>query len=396
MKPTTQELLRSTQTCIIVPTYNNEKTLKRLLDELLNLIADASMLIVVNDGSTDTSEAILSTFESNITVVSYLENKGKGYALKLAFKQAVDFGFKHAITLDSDGQHFPSDIHQFLVAVKEKPNIMIMGVRNMSQEGIPGKSSFGNKFSNFWFKVETGKTLSDTQTGFRLYPLEHISKMRFFTNRFEFEIEVIVRLAWRFVDFQSVPINVLYDKEERVTHFRPFRDFTRISILNTVLVALSLFYFYPKKFFSLRTLYAIKNEAIKSEECNLVKALSLAFGCFMGIAPIWGFQLLVGIPLAILFRLNKVLFVASAHISIPPFIPFILYVSMLNGQLLIDGRIDHAKLLIVNMDSVKENFYTYAIGAFSFASIAFILVFLISYYFLSYFRQSPKKLGKWL
>ena len=101
----------------------------------------------------------------------------------------------------------------------------------MEQEGIPGKSSFGNKFSNFWFKVETGITLPDTQTGFRLYPLEPISKMKLFTTKFETEIEVIVKLAWKNVKCIPIKINVLYDPNERVTHFRPLRDFTRISIL---------------------------------------------------------------------------------------------------------------------------------------------------------------------
>jgi glycosyltransferase involved in cell wall biosynthesis len=392
--PSTQELLRSTQTCIIVPTYNNEKTLKRVLDAVLGVIANTSIVIVVNDGSTDSSEAILKAFDSSITLLSYSKNKGKGYALKLAFKEAVKLGFKHAITLDSDAQHFPTDIHQFLVAVNSQPNSMIMGVRNMSQEDVPGKSSFGNKFSNFWFKLETGKTLLDTQTGFRLYPLVPLTKMTFFTNRFEFEIEVIVRLAWQYVEFQSVPIKVLYDKEERVTHFRPFIDFTRISLLNTVLVFVSLLYFYPQKLFLNRILIAIKNEAIKSEESNFTKAISLAFGCFMGIVPLWGFQLLIGIPLALLFRLNKVLFIASAHISIPPFIPFILYVSMLQGQLLVNGKIDHDKLLIVSMESIQENFFTYAVGAFSLATVAFIIVFLVSYYSLSLVRKDPRLTDK--
>ena len=388
MKSTT-ELLSLTKTCIVIPTYNNEKTLKRVIDSSLEILKGSSKLIVVNDGSTDGTDAILKTFEGSISYISYPKNKGKGAALKLGLKEGFDLGFVNAITLDSDGQHFPEDIYQFLVAAYNKPNTVIMGIRNMSQESVPGKSSFGNKFSNFWFRVETGIQLKDTQTGFRLYPLAAFSKMRFFTQKFEFEIEVIVRLAWKFIEFQSVPIKVLYDKDERVSHFRPFRDFTRISILNTVLVFVSLVYFYPQKLFSKRTLIAVKKEAIKSEESNFIKAISLAFGCFMGIVPLWGFQLLIGIPLAVLFKLNKVLFVASAHVSIPPFIPFILYVSMLQGQLIVNGKIEHAKLLMVSMESIKENFFTYAVGAFSFASLAFIGVFVISYYSLSVLRKNP-------
>ena len=118
----------------------------------------------------------------------------------------------------------------------------------MSQDGIPKKSSFGNKFSNFWFWFETGIKLDDTQSGYRLYPLQFIPK-RFFTKKFEFEIEVIVRTAWNGIPVKNVPVNVLYDPNERVSHFRPFKDFTRISILNTILVFVTLFYIKPRDFF---------------------------------------------------------------------------------------------------------------------------------------------------
>jgi hypothetical protein len=173
-----------------------------------------------------------------------------------------------------------------------------MGSRNMEQEGVPGKSSFGNKFSNFWFKVETGLTLPDTQTGFRLYPLAPLKRMSLFTTKFETEIEVIVKMAWKDVPIIPINIQVIYDKDERVTHFRPFRDFTRISILNTWLVTLTLVYYLPKRLFRYikkKGLWKIiRDEAVKPDETNFSKAKSVGFGFFMGIVPIWGFQLMVG------------------------------------------------------------------------------------------------------
>jgi hypothetical protein len=151
-----------------------------------------------------------------------------------------------------------------------------MGSRNMQQEGVPGKSSFGNKFSNFWFKFETGLTLPDTQTGFRLYPLGPLKNIRLFTSKFETEIEVIVKLAWRNVPVIPINIRVIYDMNERVTHFRPFRDFTRISILNTWLVILTLLYYLPKRLLTAinrKGLWKIiKEEAVKPDESNLSKA----------------------------------------------------------------------------------------------------------------------------
>ena len=119
----------------------------------------------------------------------------------------------------------------------------------MTQSGIPKKSSFGNNFSNFWFTFETGVKLTDTQSGYRLYPLKPLANLRYYTNKFEFEIEIIVRASWKGIKVKNVPIQVLYDESERVSHFRPFKDFTRISVLNTVLVLISLIYIKPRDFF---------------------------------------------------------------------------------------------------------------------------------------------------
>ena len=230
------DIFENSSTCVVVPTYNNERTLARVLDGILALTGH---LLVVNDGSTDGTAAILTRYPS-ITVVTHPKNRGKGVALRSGFREARLKGYGNVVTIDSDGQHFPSDLPAFAAALKAYPGTLIIGQRNMRQDGVPGKSSFGNDFSNFWFRIETGIQLGDTQSGFRLYPLSLMSR-HYCTTKFEFEIEVIVRAAWRGIPVMNIPIAVRYDKAERVSHFRPVKDFTRISILNTVLVALTPF-----------------------------------------------------------------------------------------------------------------------------------------------------------
>lgn len=375
--------------CVIIPTYNNERTLERVIREVLEHVP-AECVIIVNDGATDSTPEILKAFENEVTILMNEVNRGKGYSLRKAFKFAKEKGYENALTIDSDGQHYPSDIPVLIEQALLCPGAVIMGSRNMEQEGVPQKSSFGNKFSNFWFKVETWITLPDTQTGFRIYPLKPLKKIWLFTNKFELEIEVIVKLAWRFVPFVAVPIQVKYDPSERVSHFRPARDFTRISILNTFLVLTALIWYYPRKLFSVRTWNVIKHEAIKPEESNFRKALSIGFGFFMGIVPLWGFQLLIGIPLAILFRMNKVLFIAAANISIPPMIPFIIYGSFICGQLFLTGKTNTAQLTDLSLEAIRKNVYQYAIGACIFAVIAFIASFLVSFTLLKIFRKEPR------
>src|SRR5690606_8918040 len=140
----------------------------------------------------DATRQILANFPS-IKHIHFPANRGKGVALRTGFESAREMGFDYAITIDSDGQHFPDDIPVFVEVMEQssQPTLAI-GSRNMSQSGVPAKSSFGNRFSNFWFWFETGKRLTDTQSGYRLYPLHHIPA-KLFTNKFELEIEVIVR-----------------------------------------------------------------------------------------------------------------------------------------------------------------------------------------------------------
>lgn len=383
---TSISLLSEINACVLIPTYNNHRTLPGVLEKVIEVVGDGT-IIIVNDGSTDETLVVLEPFLDKVQLVSYEENQGKGFALRTGFKKAIELGFDNAITIDSDGQHFPEDIPLLIESAKENRGAVIMGSRNMDHETVPGKSSFGNKFSNFWFRIETLIKLPDTQTGFRIYPLKPLKKMRLFTKKFELEIEVIVRLAWKGVKFVPVPIRVLYDYDERVSHFRPARDFFRISVLNTVVVLGALFYFFPKKLFSWNTLSKIKEEAIKPEESNLRKSTSIAFGLFMGIFPIWGFQLLVGIPLAVMLKLNKVLFVLSANISIPPMIPLIIYGSILTGQFIFTGTISNEDIWSFSMDDIAKNVKHYYVGAVVLSILTFIIGWIVSFGLFSIFRR---------
>lgn len=372
-----KDSLRQLGICVIVPTYNNERTLARVLGEVL---AYANDVIVVNDGATDSTPDIITSFANRVTVVTYAPNKGKGFALRQGFAKALEMGFTHALTLDSDGQHFANDIPKFVDAHRAHPSAMLMGSRNLKAEGMPSKNSFANKFSNFWFFVETGIRLPDTQTGFRLYPLKKVKKLWLFTTRFEFEIEVIVKLAWRGTPFVAVPIQVKYDPNERVSHFRPGPDFTRISLLNAYLCILTFLIYLPKRLLRGGKLFAmIRDEAIKPTESNLRKASSIGLGVFFGILPIWGFQLLTGIPTAIYLRLNKVLFIAAANVSIPPMIPVLIFLSYQMGSPFAKSdKVQLTELSNLNLESIHDNFLQYFTGGVLLAMTAGLVSFILS------------------
>ena len=161
-----QKLLKDRGICVIIPVYNNEKTIGEVVRKSLDNCLD---VIVVNDGSTDSTGEILHSL-SGITLVEYPDNQGKGYALKRGFKKALELGFAYAITIDADGQHYPDDIANFLKANQKHPGAILVGKRNLDGVERSKGSSFANKFSNFWFTVQTLKKGIDAQSGYRLYP----------------------------------------------------------------------------------------------------------------------------------------------------------------------------------------------------------------------------------
>ena len=374
---------------VLVPTYNNAATLPVFLNDLLKY---TSQVLVVNDGSTDNTAEILKRFPQ-IHIVSYDKNKGKGFALRTGIKEAAKLGYEYAITIDSDGQHYPKNLIVFLDQLEETPGVIMVGARNMDQETVPGKSSFGNRFSNFWFWVNTGITLPDTQSGYRLYPVQSLAKKTWFTRKYEFEIEVMVRASWSGMDVISVPVSVYYPKpEERITHFRPFKDFTRISILNTVLVLISLLWIKPRDFVRLltskegwSTIY--RTLFIHPEESNQKKASSIGFGVFMGIVPIWGFQLAVGIPLSILFRMNKTLFLLAANISIFPFTPFVWMASLMTGKWLLGYDTWALDIQSLSLDRVKQEGAAFFLGGTVLAITAGAIAYTLTYGILFFTRR---------
>ncbi len=230
--------------CVIIPTFNNAGTIKRVIEDVAKY---CQHLIVVNDGSTDQTSTILNQLEIPVSVVAYRENRGKGYALVRGFRKALDMGFTYAITIDADGQHFADDIPLFIDKLQDCPTGIIVGCRNLNEENMPRQNTFANRFSNFWFRLQTGIDLPDTQSGFRLYSLSSLTGLGWVTSRYEAELELLVFSAWAGTSIASVNVRVYYPpEEERVTHFRPLYDFFRISVLNTILCIAAIFYGWPR------------------------------------------------------------------------------------------------------------------------------------------------------
>ena len=248
-------------TLILIPTFNNAGTLENVVRRAM---ATGLPVLIVDDGSTDDTARILSDLQMQerntlseafartgsrsdaeervfLSCIHHSKNQGKGRALKTGLQEARRRGYRFVVTLDADGQHFPEDVPALLARKGERT--LVVGSR--SQRGSDGGSSFANNFSNFWFRLYTGTALPDTQTGFRLYPLENLPGLWLLSARYEAELTLLVFSAWRGLDLVPVPVRVAYP-EDRVTHFHPVRDFLRITLLNIILLFAALLYGWPR------------------------------------------------------------------------------------------------------------------------------------------------------
>ncbi|MBF0100255.1 MAG: glycosyltransferase family 2 protein [Desulfobacterales bacterium] len=210
------------QFAILIPTYNHGGQVVNVVTEALKLNYP---VIVVDDGSTDDTYEKLKHINT-IHLIRHSLNQGKGAAFTTGFAKAVEFA-DWVITIDSDGQHSVEDVVRLVQSIPENKRPIMIGMRVMPSH-VPWTSRFGRKFSNFWVWVSGGPKLSDSQSGFRIYPIPEAIHLEVQAKRYQFEVEVLVKANRQHIPVIEIPVRVNYP-EQRISHFRPLMDFIRNS-----------------------------------------------------------------------------------------------------------------------------------------------------------------------
>ncbi len=222
----------------VIPVYNHVATVAKVVAAAQRF---GFPIIVVDDGSTDGSADAVSALPG-VEVLRHPANLGKGAALRTGFAAAARFA-NWAIAVDADGQHNPADAAALIARLPPGERPIVVGSR-MGMAGdrrIPWTSRFGRGFSNFWVRSSGGPRLSDSQSGFRLYPLPEILTLPARARRFQYEVEVLALAGWRKMPVVEAPISVTYAPETgRISHFRPFVDFWRNAATFTRLITMRI------------------------------------------------------------------------------------------------------------------------------------------------------------
>ena len=366
-----------TRVLIVVPVYNNENTVAKVVRE----ISDMGLpLLVVDDGSIDGSVSALADIP--IHLIHFPRNRGKGRAIRSALSWAEDHGYSHIITVDADGQHAAKDIPRFLEKIQESPEKIIIGKRRFGLE-VPRASRFGRRWSNMWIRIASGRPTPDSQSGFRAYPVDRLAPLKFLGSRYEFEVEVLVRAAWAGVELDWVDVSVRYfSSEQRISHFRPFRDNLRISFIYFLLVS--------------RHLLPLPHRRLYQESDNprastpLESALAGWLGVFFRALPLPGFQRKAIILYAKKFGLDQHTALSVSRICLPYCPPFIPFLAIEGGHLILRGRFLQPadfngldKIVRILLEEAHLRLFEYLLGGLCLGLLFGFIVFLIIRWSLS-------------
>ena len=311
---------------IVIPVFNHAKTLRYVAKRALEV---EDTVMVLDDGSTDGGIDTLKGLD--IHVLQHPINRGKGAAILTAAAAARSLGATHIVTMDADGQHDPADFRQFVPLAAQCPEAIIVGKRNFQGIDVPGMVRFRRQFSNFWLRVQTGQSIGDSQSGFRVYPLKVLERLKFREPGFAFEVEVLVKAAWAGVELLEVDISVQYQAPyERISHFNFFKDNLRLTLLNTKLTLRSFVPIPHPQILdrnSDRTKISVW-KPIQSLRILLAKNLSPgqlasagSLGVFLGTLPLIGLHTILILFATGFLRLNKVVALSTSQLCMPPLVP---------------------------------------------------------------------------
>ncbi|MEO8581144.1 MAG: glycosyltransferase family 2 protein [Patescibacteria group bacterium] len=190
---------------VIIPIFNEEKTIGIVLKELL-LVAAVKQIIVVDDGSTDKSVKEVQKIKSKKIVLVKKENGGKGSAIRLGLKKVTQ---KYVLIQDADLEYHPEDIKVLIDPIRKRPNVLVVyGSRFLgSRSNLLYWHMLGNKLLNFFVNILFDTTLSDLETCYKLIPTQLMKELDLSSDGFDIEVEITCQLLKKGVRIYEVPIS---------------------------------------------------------------------------------------------------------------------------------------------------------------------------------------------
>jgi len=205
------------RSCVIIPAFNEADNIGAVVKAVKSLNLDC---IVVDDGSDD--ETSLIAKRDGAYLIRHDVRRGKGASLKDGFDYAKSQAYDTMVVMDADGQHEASDIPRFIDRARETGASVIVGNRMANPTGMPKIRIFTNRFMSAIISAICGQKIADTQCGYRFFSSKAIDDIEIEARKFEIDSELLIKLARKGYDIESIAIKSIYAKE--TSKIRPIRD----------------------------------------------------------------------------------------------------------------------------------------------------------------------------
>ena len=211
--------------CIVIPAYNEEETISRIVEEAKKYSKD---VIVVDDGSADMTSALAK--EGGAKVLRHAVNIGVGLATTTGNEYAVSKGFDVVVNLDSDGQHSASTVPKGVELVEKGGYDIVLGSRFLEKtERMPTILKLGNKFLTLTNRQIFGSNISDTQSGFRIVTADAWKRLSPRSTGYSICAEISALIGTKRLKYAEIPIETVYlDKFKGTTIFDGIKIFANM------------------------------------------------------------------------------------------------------------------------------------------------------------------------
>ncbi|MCM3601860.1 bifunctional glycosyltransferase family 2/GtrA family protein [Robertmurraya korlensis] len=216
---------------IVIPAYEPSEKMLQLIKEVQQ--NSSYRVLIVNDGSSVECEGLFEQVaQRGGIVLTHETNQGKGAALKTAFTHIrTHFPKEEGIVCaDCDGQHRWEDIQRVALELADHPQTIVLGARKFVGK-VPLKSLIGNKVTRTIFSLVAGYKINDTQTGLRGFSVDMLKWLIDIKGkRYEYEMNQLLEAKSAGYQIHSMPIQTVYENNNKGSHFRPIHDSIRIYL----------------------------------------------------------------------------------------------------------------------------------------------------------------------
>lgn len=326
--PDSRESLR-TKTLLVIPVCGRSRALRRVVERAVE--QGFPVLTVECDNDSGDLAGIAHLPVERLRLAA---NTEKGRAILAGAALAQERGYRAILTIDGDGRHDPADARLLLDAATASWPVIVIGAGQPQISGKRGARLCGTDFSGFWVRLECGRSLPDTRSGFRLYPVDFLTSLKCIARGRGFEAEALVRGAWAGLPLFSVEIPAeRLPAEEMESHPRTVKDTLSLVFLHTMLVIRSLLPWPHRRIVpkpaahnpaSLLSEPLLFFRRLCQEHASAAELAAASWvGIFIGALPIIPFGIVTIVYVNHKLHLNKLAGVAASNVCVFPFVPFL-------------------------------------------------------------------------